>query len=80
MYSSSIIDDLILTQQLGIRKSFRVIRNFEIDDVFQMGKRKESLGELYELCDDSSYNCSGYAEFNVRFNVWHEFGAAIRCK
>ena len=30
-----------------------------------MGNRRENLGELYELCDNSSYNCSSYAEFTV---------------
>ena len=30
-----------------------------------MGKRRKSLGELYELSDNSSYNCSSYAEFTV---------------
>ena len=30
-----------------------------------MGKRRESLGELYELCDNSTHNCSTYAEFTV---------------
>ena len=30
-----------------------------------MGKRREILGELYELCDNSSYNCSSVAESTV---------------
>ena len=30
-----------------------------------MRKRRESLEELYELCDNSSYNYSSYAEFTV---------------
>ena len=30
-----------------------------------MGKRRESLGELFELCHNSSYNCSSYAQFTV---------------
>ena len=47
----------------------RVIQNFELDDVFLMGKRRESLEELYELCDNSSYSCSSYAEFTVLFFV-----------
>ena len=34
-----------------------------------MGKRKESLGELYELCDNSSYTGSSYAEFSVVTHV-----------
>ena len=35
-----------------------------------MGKRRESLGELYELCNKSSYNCSSYAEFTVKKNQY----------
>ena len=34
----------------------------EFRDVFWMRKRRERLGELYELCDNSSYNYSSYAE------------------
>ena len=30
-----------------------------------MGERKESLEDLYELCDNSSYNCSSYAVSTV---------------
>ena len=30
-----------------------------------MGKRRECLGELYELCNNSSYNSSNYAESTV---------------
>ena len=30
-----------------------------------MGKRRESLGELYELCDNSNHSGSSYAEFIV---------------
>ena len=30
-----------------------------------MGKRSERLEELYEWCDNSSCNCSSYAEFKV---------------
>ena len=30
-----------------------------------MAMRRESQGELYELCDNSSYNFSSYAEFTV---------------
>ena len=37
---------------------------------FWMGKRRESLGELDELCDNSSYNCSIYAEFTVCFYIF----------
>ena len=33
------------------KKMFRVIQNFEFDVVFWMKKRRESLGELYELCE-----------------------------
>ena len=33
--------------------------------IFLNGKRRESLGELYELRDNSSYNCSSYAKFTV---------------
>ena len=29
------------------------------------GEKRKSLGELYELCDYSSYDCSSYAEFTV---------------
>ena len=56
--------------QLGTRKNVRVIRNFEWDDVFWMGKRRKSLGGLYELCDNSSCNCSSYAEFTVCNRTW----------
>ena len=44
----------------------RVIRNFELDDVFEWRNWGKSLGELYELCDNSSYNCSSYTEFRVK--------------
>ena len=30
-----------------------------------MDKQRENLGELYELYDNSSYNCSSYAVFTV---------------
>ena len=33
-----------------------------------MRKRRESLGELYELCDNSNGNCSSYAESTVLRN------------
>ena len=33
-----------------------------------MGKRRESLGEWYESCDNSSYNCSSYADFTEVLN------------
>ena len=49
----------------GPEKNVRVILSFELDDVFWMGKRRGSLGELYVLCDNSSYNCSSYAAFTV---------------
>ena len=45
---------------------------FELDDVLWMGKRGESLGELYELCDNSSDNCSNYAEFTVSYCSLHD--------
>ena len=32
-----------------------------------MRKRKESLGEFYELCENSSFNCSTYADLAVIF-------------
>ena len=45
---------------------FRVIRNFELNDVFELGNENwESLGELYELCDNLSRTGSSYAEFTV---------------
>ena len=42
---------------------FELYRNFELDgNVFLNGETK---GNLYELCDNSSYNCSSFAEFTV---------------
>ena len=32
---------------------------------FRIGKRRESLGQLYELRDKLSYNCSSFAVFTV---------------
>ena len=55
----------------GPEKNVRVIRYFESDDVFRMGKRSDSLGELYELCDNPSYNCSSYAESTVYSSYSH---------
>ena len=55
---------------LGTRKNVPGRRNFELDDVFRMGKRRKSLGikllcdNLREICDNLSYNCSSYAEFS----------------
>ena len=46
------------------KKYVRVIRKLETM-FFRMGKRRESLGELYVLCDNSSYKRSSYAEFTV---------------
>ena len=45
-----------------------------------MGKRWKSLGELYELCDNSSYKRSSYAEFTVLWvrSEWLELAVAIR--
>ena len=37
-----------------------------------MENRRESLGELYELCDNSSYNCSGYAELKCIYMLYME--------
>ena len=34
-----------------------------------MGNRRESLGELYELCYNSSHNCSSNAEFNAFYDI-----------
>ena len=53
------------TRTAGDQKNVRLIRNFVLDDVFWMEERRESLGELYALCDNSSYNCSSYAESTV---------------
>ena len=53
------------------RINVRVIRNFELDNVSN-GKRRESLGELYELCDNSCHNCSSYAEFTVSRSLVRE--------
>ena len=58
-----------ITRRAGDQKDVRVIRNLELVQCFlRMGERKESLGELYDICDNSSYNCSNYAESTVFVN------------
>ena len=47
---------------------------FKWDDVLWTGQRRESLGHLYELCDNSSNNCSTYAESTVS-----SYDTIIRC-
>ena len=38
---------------------------FRVKPCFWIGKRRESLEKLYELCDNSSYNCLSYAESTI---------------
>ena len=49
---------------------FRVRRCF-------LNEETKSLRELYELCDNSSYNCSSYAEFTVLHLTFHTVGLSF---
>ena len=56
---------LCITQTAGDQKKCWIYTEFRVRRCFLNGERRESLEELYELCDNSSYKCSSYAKFTV---------------
>ena len=56
---------LCITRTAWDQKKCSSYKEFRVRRCFLNGKRREGLRELYEFWDNSSYNCSSYAEFTV---------------